>query len=43
MNKSYAEARKYSDRTGIKIYNATRGGQLEAFERKDFDEIFNKQ
>ena len=40
MNKAYAEARKFSERTGIKIYNATRGGQLEAFERKDFDEIF---
>lgn len=39
MNKAYGEARKYSDRSGVKIYNATRGGYLEAFERVNFDEI----
>ena len=33
MNKSYAAARKYADHSGIKIYNATRGGHLEVFER----------
>jgi hypothetical protein len=26
-------AKKYADEHGIKIYNATRGGQLETFER----------
>ena len=25
---------------GIKIYNATRGGALEVFERVDFDSLF---
>lgn len=33
-------ARKYADEHGIKIYNATRGGQLESFERVDFDSLF---
>jgi hypothetical protein len=33
-------ARKYADAHGFKIYNATRGGQLEAFERMNFDELW---
>lgn len=32
-------ARKKAEEKGIKIYNATRGGKLEIFERKDFDSI----
>lgn len=36
---AYREAKKYADRHGIKIYNATRGGKLEVFERVDIDEI----
>ena len=40
MNDGYACARKFADREGIKIYNATRGGYLEAFERADFDDLF---
>lgn len=35
-------ARKYADAHGIKIYNATRGGKLEAFERVDFDTLFKQ-
>ncbi len=35
-------AKKYCDTHGIKIYNATRGGKLEVFERVDFDSIFEK-
>lgn len=35
-------AKKYCDMHGIKIYNATRGGKLEVFERIDFDSIFEK-
>lgn len=31
---------KYAKDHGISIYNVTRGGQLEAFERKEFDEVF---
>ena len=26
----------------FRVYNATRGGKLEVFERKDFDELFKK-
>lgn len=40
MNIAYEYARKYADDHGIKIYNATRGGHLEAFERVDFDSLF---
>lgn len=37
---AYHAAKKYADAHGIKIYNATRGGKLELFERVDFDSIF---
>ena len=37
---AYSAARKYAEGHGIKIYNATRGGKLEVFERVDFDSIF---
>ncbi len=37
---AYISARRYADAHGIKIYNATRGGHLEVFERVDFDKIF---
>lgn len=40
MNIAYEFARKYADEHGIKIFNATRGGHLEAFERVDFDSLF---
>lgn len=36
---AYYAARKYADEHGVHIYNATRGGKLDAFERVDFDEI----
>lgn len=38
---AYYTARKYADEHGIKIFNATRGGKLDAFERVDFDGLFN--
>ena len=37
--KSYMNARAYCDKNGIKIYNATRGGKLEVFERASLDEL----
>ncbi len=40
MISSYIAAKKYADEHGIKIYNATRGGALEVFERVDFDSLF---
>lgn len=38
--KDYQNAKNYADKHGIKIYNATRGGKLEVFERVDFDSLF---
>lgn len=41
---AYARAKEVCDRRGIKIYNATRGGKLEIFERADLDRIlYNRQ
>lgn len=39
---AYKAAKEYADSHGIKIYNATRGGKLEVFERVDFDRLFQK-
>lgn len=38
---AYISAKKYAEQNGIKIYNTTRGGKLEVFERKDFDSLFD--
>ena len=35
----YRLSREYCQKNGIKIFNATRGGKLEIFERVDFDKI----
>lgn len=37
---AYRAAKEYADEHGIKIYNATRGGKLEIFERINFDTLF---
>ena len=37
---AYESAQKYAEEHGIKIYNATRGGRLEIFERVNFDSLF---
>jgi len=37
---AYQATRRYAERHGIKIYNATRGGKLEVFERINFDSLF---
>lgn len=37
--KAYKEAKKYTEDHNIKIYNATRGGKLEVFERIDLDKV----
>lgn len=42
MEIAFKEARKYSDRTGVKILNASRGGKLEIFERIIFEQIFQE-
>lgn len=38
--KGYRSARKYVDTHDVHIYNATRGGYLEIFDRVDFDSLF---
>jgi hypothetical protein len=37
--KAFTAAKRYADNHNIKIYNATRGGKLEVFERIDFNQI----
>lgn len=39
---AYMSAKEYADTHGIKIYNATRGGKLEVFERVNFDSLFDE-
>lgn len=39
--KAFESALQYAKKSDIKIYNATRGGNLEVFERKNFDDLFN--
>ena len=36
---AYMEAKKFADKNGIKIFNATRGGQLEVFPRVNLDDV----
>ena len=37
---AYQSIKYYAETHGIKIYNATRGGMLEIFERVEFDKLF---
>ncbi len=39
---TYVAAKEYADANGIHIYNATRGGKLDVFERRNFDDLFGK-
>jgi hypothetical protein len=40
---AYMTARKFADaHEGFTVYNATRGGKLEAFERVNLDEVLRK-
>ena len=41
MHIGFEAAERYSRRHGFRIYNATRGGKVEAFERVDFDRLFD--
>lgn len=43
MDIAYEYAEKYSREHGFRIYNATRGGFLETFERVNLDEILSKK
>lgn len=42
MTRSFTKAEEHSRENGFRIYNATRGGMLEVFERVDFDGLFIK-
>jgi len=42
MLEAYAEARRVTDKSGRRIYNATIGGKLEVFERRAFQDVFSK-
>lgn len=37
---AYIEMKKNCEENGVKVYNATRGGKLEVFDRVDFDSLF---
>ena len=37
---SFMDLKEFAEARGVKIYNATRGGKLEVFQRVDFDELF---
>lgn len=39
---AYEKAEKVSGKLGFKVFNATRGGKLEAFERVDFDKLMEE-
>ena len=36
---SFREAKRFCEKNGISIYNATRGGKLEVFNRISLDEV----
>lgn len=40
---TYLAMKKYCDKQNVKIYNATRGGKLEVFDRVNFDELFGEE
>ena len=41
MGRAYEEARRVTALNGVRIYNATKGGKLEVFERRDYDSLFS--
>ena len=43
MDAAYEYADKYSREHGFRIYNATRGGFLEKFERVSLDELLTSE
>jgi hypothetical protein len=40
MNEGFRQARDYCANHGVQLFNATRGGHLEVFERTSFDDLF---
>ena len=39
---AYGKLKEYAEQRGIKIYNATRGGYLEVFERVNLDDLLQE-
>ena len=42
-HRAFERANEEADKRGIRIYNATRGGKLEVFERVDFDGLWRQE
>ncbi len=42
LTKCYETCKDYADKNGIKIWNSTRGGKLEVFERRSLEDVLNK-
>ena len=40
VKKAYECAKRETEKMGVKIYNATRGGKLEVFDRVNFESLF---
>lgn len=43
MNYSYELCKKFAEEKGVKIYNATRGGKLEVFDRIEIDKVIRNE
>jgi hypothetical protein len=41
LTKCYETCKRYADTHGIKVYNCTRGGKLEVFERKKLEDVIS--
>lgn len=39
LTKCYETCKVYADRYGVRVFNVTRGGKLEVFERKDLEDV----
>lgn len=39
--RAFEKAKDFANKKNVKIYNASRGGELESFERKEFDELIS--
>ena len=42
MDMSYEAAKRFAEKHNVKVFNATRGGKLEIFERVDFDKLMGQ-
>ena len=40
---AYQKIQEYARKHGVKIYNASRGGELNVYERVDFDTLMDEE